>query len=599
MFFVPRFLRPSLLLAIACNALLLSPAQAFWPFGDDGMDYTIQFEGADDEMQAWLKELSLDKRTQVNPPQNLDELEVEASTLSDKVRKALQAKGYMEAVVEPRVDKQAEPLVVHILVDQEHRYPVASITLQWPGEPLQAIDLAMLQSKQGAPVDVRAIEHDTVMIQDIIAKEHCLLSLSVTPKLQLFSKSRDARIIFTIQHGPQADFGVTTIKGNEHLKDKVIERAIQWKPGECYSQAKIDATRTSLIESRLLATVEIVTAEAPQADGRVPMSIAVKERVARSVGAGVRYSTDQGMGVYGNWEHRNLLGGAEKFNTDLLLAERQQGLKNTLRVPAFLHDSQVLVLSADARREILDAYEALTLEANAGLERQLAKKLKGGVGVGYTLSQTEDARTGTNKYALLSLPSFLEYDTRNDVMDPREGLLARLSGTPYTETIGDGGRFLKMQVTGQHYMSSDSLPLRPTLATRVSLGAIYGGKGDDVPADIRYYAGGGGSVRGYSYQSLSPYFLGDPIGGSSLLETSAELRMRFTEDFGGVVFVDAGNAYASATPDLSQELYVGTGLGVRYYSPVGPLRFDIAFPLNGDKIGEDTYQFYVSLGQAF
>lgn len=599
MFLFSRRSLSCLLVGALCCALWMTPAQAFWPFGDEGMDYRIVFDGADSEMHAWFHELQLDKKAPVNPPQNLEELEVEAGSLSDKVRKALHAKGYMEVVAEPHLDKDANPPVVRITIEQQHRYPLAAIVLEWPGAAVQEVNLDRLKSKEGAPVDVRAIEEDTVALHDMIAKDHCLLSLSVTPKLQLFSQSREARVIFTIAHGPEANFGETTIEGNERLKQAVIARSVTWKPGECYSQAKVDATRTSLIESRLLATAEIVTGEAPGPDGAVPMRITVKERVARSISAGVRYSTDQGMGVYGSWEHRNLLGGAEKFNTDLLLAERQQGLKGTLRVPAFLQDNQVLVLSTGLKREGLDAYEALTLDASAGIERTFSKHLKGGVGVGYTLSQTKDASTGTNNYALLSLPTFVEYDTRNDVMDPRAGLLGRVSGTPYTETLGDGGQFLKLQATGQYYLSSDTLPLKPTLATRLSVGSIYGGKGDDVPADIRFYAGGGGSVRGYAYQSLSPYFQGDPIGGASLLETCAEVRMRFSEDFGGVAFVDAGNAYAASTPDFTDSLYVGTGVGVRYYSPVGPLRFDIAFPLNGKDIGEDGYQFYVSLGQAF
>ena len=574
-------------------------AFSFWPFGGDGIDYSITFDGADPEMQAWFTELNLDKKADTNPPQNLEELDTEASVLADRVKKALAAKGYMEAVAEPKVDKEAKPPAVHIVIERGVRYRLTSIAIAWPGEPLVALDKASLRSKEGQPVDMQTIEIDGVALHDMIGKDTCLLSLSVTPKLQLYSVSRTARAVFAIDHGPAANFGAPTIEGNKTVKDTVIHRAVAWKEGDCYKDAKVEATRTTLIENQLFATVEVTHADTPDPKGEVPMTIAVKERANRSIGAGVEYSTDLGTGVYTNWEHRNLFGDAEKLTTSLKLAQRQQALKGLLRVPAFLRDDQVLVLSSSLKRENLDAYEALTFEGNAGVERRLNKNLKAGLGVGYTLSQTKDVLTGTNNYALLSLPGFVEYDSRNNVMDPRSGVLGRLSATPYTETIGDGGQFLKMLATGQSYLSNDDILFKPTFASRLSMGAIYGAKGDNVPADIRYYAGGGGSVRGYSYQSLSPYFRGDPIGGSSLIETSGELRLRFTEEIGGVAFVDAGNAYASSTPDFSETLYVGAGTGVRYYSPIGPLRFDVAFPLNGKDIGEDGYQIYVSLGQAF
>ena len=583
----------------AVLAVAMPSAQAFWPFDDDGIDYAIRFEGAPQAMQDWFHALKLDEPTGTNPPQNLEELRAEASVLGGKVKDALAAKGYMEAVVEPMVDAQADPPLVRIAIEPGVRYPLREIVINWPGEPLKPLDPGMLESKEGAPLDMLLLEKDAVTLHDAIAEDACLLSLSVTPKLQLFSLAREARAVFEIAHGPRADFGATAISGNRTVNDAVIERAVAWDRGGCYESAKLDSTRTRLIESQLFASVEVSAAEEPDAAGQVPMQVSVKERVMRTIGAGVQYSTDQGAGVYGSWEHRNLFGGAEKLTTSLELAQRQQGLKGTLRVPAFARDDQVLVLSSDLRRESLDAYDALTFENSAGIERDLGDHLTGGLGIGYTISQTEDTLTGTNKYGLLSLPGFLEYDTRDDVLDPRHGLLARVNATPYTETLGDGGQFLKLQLSGQHYRSSDTLPLKPTLALRASLGSITGAEGDSVPADIRYYAGGGGSVRGYSYQSLSPYFNGDPIGGSSLIELSSELRMRFTEEFGGVLFADAGNAFAADTPDFSEKLYVGVGTGVRYYSPIGPLRFDIAFPLNGEDIGEDGYQFYVSLGQAF
>jgi translocation and assembly module TamA len=122
----------------------------------------------------------------------------------------------------------------------------------------------------------------------------------------------------------------------------------------------------------------------------------------------------------------------------------------------------------------------------------------------------------------------------------------------------------------------------------------------DIPADERFYAGGGGSIRGYAYQSVGPLDEDDdPIGGRSVLELSAELRFKLTDRMGMVTFLDGGSAFASTFPDSSENLQWAAGLGFRYFTPIGPLRLDIGFPLDRRTEIDDTFQIYVSIGQAF
>lgn len=574
-------------------------AASWWPWSNKGIRYTITIEGLDKEMQAWIHELELDKPVTTNPPKDKDALEQESNALALRIKKALDAKGYLESQVDAYVDKNAKKPVIQILAFQEIRYHISAITFDWDGEPLLSLKQDSLQSKTGAPVDMGIIQQDAEMLLKDLGTNSCLLSLSVAPKLRLYSKTRQAEIVFAIQHGPRADMGNAIITGTEQVKDEVVQRSIGWKKGECFDAAKLEKTRTSLMQSQLFSTVDITPSDTVDAQGQVAVTIAVKERVPRTISAGVEYSTDQGMGVSSGWEHRNFWGGAEKVNADALIAERKQSLSGTLRLPEFMREKQSLVLSSAIKHEDADAYQATSLDGSATLERKLANKLTGGLGVGYTLSHTEDEVTGANDYALLSFPGFLEYDSRDNPLDARHGVYGRLAVTPYTETIGDGGQFVKIRATGYHYLSNDALALKPTLAMRASVGSITGGTGDDIPADIRFYAGGGGSVRGYSYESLSPRQGDVEIGGSSLLEGSAEMRLRFSPTVGGVVFLDAGNAYDNATPDIGEKLYYGAGIGGRYYSPIGPLRADMAFPLNGSDIGQTGYALYISLGQAF
>jgi translocation and assembly module TamA len=122
----------------------------------------------------------------------------------------------------------------------------------------------------------------------------------------------------------------------------------------------------------------------------------------------------------------------------------------------------------------------------------------------------------------------------------------------------------------------------------------------DIPADERLYAGGGGSIRGYAYQSVGPLDEDDdPIGGRSVLELSAELRMKLTDRIGLVTFLDGGSAFESTFPDSSEKLQWAAGLGFRYFTAIGPLRLDVGFPLNRRTDIDDAFQIYVSIGQAF
>ena len=129
------------------------------------------------------------------------------------------------------------------------------------------------------------------------------------------------------------------------------------------------------------------------------------------------------------------------------------------------------------------------------------------------------------------------------------------------------------------------------LATRGAIGSILGGDRSELPANRLFFAGGGGSVRGYGYRNLGPRIGGEVVGGLSYLELSAEVRARVTESFGVVGFVDAGNAFAEPYPDFKGGLKVGVGAGIRYYTGLGPIRLDVAIPLDGQS-GDPDFGIY-------
>lgn len=175
----------------------------------------------------------------------------------------------------------------------------------------------------------------------------------------------------------------------------------------------------------------------------------------------------------------------------------------------------------------------------------------------------------------------------------------RFATTPYVGWYQTSQLFVTSELSASAYYSLDK-ERRYVLAGRSKVGSLFGESRDTVPADKRYYAGGGNSIRGYPFQKVGPLDDGrDPIGGRSLLELSAELRARIWGNFGVVPFIDGGTVYDSVVPDLADTIRWGAGLGLRYYTAIGPVRVDVATPLNPRNDVDDPVQFYISLGQSF
>jgi translocation and assembly module TamA len=203
-------------------------------------------------------------------------------------------------------------------------------------------------------------------------------------------------------------------------------------------------------------------------------------------------------------------------------------------------------------------------------------------------------------YQLLTLPITATYDSTgisNALVDPTEGFRASFAVTP-TQAFGARNlTFVTLQAAGSTYFDlfDDG---RSILAVRALVGSVLGASNLDLPPDQRLYAGGADTVRGYRYQSIGPKFSdGDPMGGTAVDAAGVEFRQRVFGDFGAVAFIDAGQASGEGVP-FTGALRVGAGVGARYYTPIGAVRFDFAVPLKRLRNG-DSFEIYIGLGQAF
>ena len=427
-------------------------------------------------------------------------------------------------------------------------------------------------------------------------------------------RGRTIGIRLAVKPGPRAPIGAIRVSGTKNVDPKVVRSFIYVEPGVLYSSERLAEMRRSVGQIEAIGGVRARPAERLAPDGSVPIDVIVSERLPRALGAAVSYSTVDGPALKAYWMHRNLFGGAERLrlNADLFYlttskrrftgnsADFKENIGGRFAVsfmkPA-LNGSRVDFLAdAFVLKERTKAYETQLVNAQTALRYRFAEKAWVQAGLEVEAGRTQDV-LGTMVYQLVGLPVTAQWDTTDHPLDPTKGFRIKANVTPY-KGFGDVAPFLvASNLVLSAYYSLDEKS-RFILAGRVAFASISGGAIGEIPGNRRLYAGGGGSVRGYAYRSLGPTnAAGQLIGGRSLFEASVEARIKVTDTIGVVPFIDIGNAFPGPIPKFN-DLRVGAGLGLRYYTGIGPIRLDVAVPV-GRRKGEAPVAVYLSLGQAF
>ena len=416
------------------------------------------------------------------------------------------------------------------------------------------------------------------------------------------SKTLDVEV--TVDAGKPARMGEVVVKGDTGVEPKYIEQLNTWKKGAVWSSERISSYRERLQKLGLFRSVDIKPAplsEARATEGgeavELPVVVEVKDSSFRTVGASTRYSTDTGIGIQGEWQHRNLFGAGEKLTLKAPFAQDKKGLQADFEKPCFLHRSQKLLIGGSVLQEETDAYDTEAANAYIGVERRLSRRWWASVKL-FAETGTVTRDNEDEEYRYTSLILGLRRDGRDHFMNPTSGTMLEFEVAP-TGGFYEGnfsGVSAKAALTG--YWSPFDVDWL-VLAGRYSVGSFFGVDISNIPPPLRFYCGGGGSVRGYAYQAIGPEDRwGEPRGGRSFQTINLEARFRVTKDIGIVPFIDGGMVYEEEIPDLAQDFQWAAGIGLRYYTAIGPVRFDVAVPL--DKQDDDKgYQFYISIGQAF
>jgi len=410
-------------------------------------------------------------------------------------------------------------------------------------------------------------------------------------------------VTFVATEGPHADIGTIQVKGLESVNEDYVRRRLLLRSGQPFSPSQIEAARQDLISTGVFSVVRIEPGDHVDPDGTIPIMIDVTERPKRSVELGAAYSTDLGVNVNAGWHHRNLFGNAEQLNITAGVqlggnAQHKPGYNYGIQLikPDFLARDQSLQVSLGAVKQSLDAYDQRALTQKIELNRKLSQHWT--IGIGIAGEQEEIIQEGvTNHYNLIGLPLSARFDNTNSLLDPTTGFRAAILVTPTQSFGSSSATFVIAQISGSAYFDfSDSG--RSVLALRGLVGKAYGANVFSLPPDQRFYAGGSATVRGYRYQSVGPQFpSGNPTGGTAISAGSVEFRQRILDSYGVVAFVDAGQVTANGAP-FTSSWRVGAGIGARYYTSIGPIRLDIALPLNR-RPHDDAFELYIGIGQAF
>ncbi|MEP6011912.1 MAG: BamA/TamA family outer membrane protein, partial [Parasphingorhabdus sp.] len=385
-----------------------------------------------------------------------------------------------------------------------------------------------------------------------------------------------------------------------------VQMIARFDSGDVYQASDLEDLRRALIATGLVSTITIdpVVAEEPDA---VDIAVNVTPAPLRTIAGELGYGTGEGARAEVSWEHRNMFPPEGLIRMTGVLATQEQSGSIAYRRNNYRRRDNVL--NGRTALSVVDrpAFKAQTFSVAANIERQsnliYQKRWSWSVGIELLASREKDVTgptgaTGRDTFFIGSLPGLVTYDASDDLLDPSRGF--RLSGRIAPEASLQNGSFfyVRSQLDGSAYFPASE---KITLAGRARFGSIVGAGNNRIAPSRRLYSGGGGSVRGYSYQSIGPRDANnDPVGGRSLVEFSLEARVKtglFGGNLGVVPFIDAGNVYTSSSPDFKGLRY-GAGLGVRYYSDFGPIRIDVGTPINPQP-GDSRVAVYVSLGQAF
>ncbi len=503
--------------------------------------------------------------------------------------------------------RQRRPFVAIIDVVPGQRYTLSDIVIQAGPTVPPTLIKDNFPIAIGEPIIAQRIQGAEAAIALKLPEEGYPFATVGQRDILLDGATGEGVYTLPVDVGPRARFGGFRTTGKLAFDVEHVETLARFRRGDLYDSRRTDDLRQALVATGLFSTVAVEPEKTgePAGDGTEYVTMLVTQEAGppRTLAASAGYGTGQGLRVEGSWMHRNLFPPEGALIIRGVAGTQEQALGATLRRSNAGRRDRTVELVVEASRSDYDAFEALTGRIGARVSFDSTpiwqKKFTYAYGLDLIATSEDDydfllASRDRSVYYIAGLTGQVGMDRTDSLLDPTKGFRATALIQPEGSLSGRFSPYARVRFDlSGYYPVTDSI----VLAGRVRAGSILGASRERLAPSRRFYAGGGGSVRGFGYQQLGPKDPNnDPIGGRSVSEAAIEARYRFG-NYGIVGFVDAGQVYRGSTPDFSNMRY-GVGIGGRFYTNFGPMRLDIATPIDRQP-GESRVSVYVSIGQAF
>ncbi|WP_339821846.1 BamA/TamA family outer membrane protein [uncultured Parasphingorhabdus sp.] len=504
-------------------------------------------------------------------------------------------------------ETEGEKLTVVLQVEPGRRYNLGTISFEADAVVPDDLITRNFIPKTGEPIVAERVLAAEANIAVVLPQEGYPFAETGQRDILLDPETGTGDYTLPVNIGPRSSYGEIVTTGTTAFDADHIGVLSRFEKGALYDSRMVDDLRKALIATGLFSIVSVKpTASGEMApDGTEYATINVEQMSGppRTLAGSAGYSTGQGFRLEGSWTHRNFFPPEGAVIASGVAGTQEQGASLTFRRSNAGRRDRTVELGMSALHSDFEAYEAFTGRLAGRISYDSTtiwqKRLTYSYGFEILGSNEQDFNFITGErdrrtFYVAALPGQVTFDTTDNLLDPTQGF--RLSAKLSPEaSLGSGAQIYgRGLLEGTAYYQVDDGII---IAGRARVGSIAGADRELIAPSRRYYAGGGGSVRGFGYQELGPKDIEDrPIGGRSLVEAAAEVRYRFG-DYGIVGFVDAGQVYTSSTPGFDNLRY-GVGIGGRFYTNFGPLRVDVATPINRQP-GESQVSVYVSIGQAF
>lgn len=521
-----------------------------------------------------------------------------ADNQSDLWMEEFHSRAYYNATIDWTLDQNQSPplLVFHIHLGPT--YPLEQVDFIWEDSnpfEINAEDVGIKTQEPAYPSVIYEAEEEFL---HLMALKGYPLAKIVKREVIADQKSYSVRVNFFVQSGKQVVFGDTKITGNTRVRDKYIQQKIAWKEGKTFNPSKIAQTQDELEATGLFSSVVIKEGAEATSDGKIPLEIQLTEAKQRTIAGGFGYSTQQGLGLSGEWQHRNFRGMGERLDLQAKVWMDVQSGEVNYVIPDMWHTNQDLRFTAEIEHEKTKGYTETSFCLSSMLEKRVNQSTFLSYGTSYKQLRTSHSdNDGT--FNILKFPFLIKWSTANDFLDPTDGITLNVKTTPAFQVGTHSYGYWVNTATGTFYRPLNE---NETLifASKLTTGTILGASRKEIPPSERFYSGTENTLRGYRFMSVSPLDKNyKPIGGRSMLILSNEIRWKFSEKIGFAAFYEIGNVYANPFPDITKNQLQSVGLGLRYNTGILPIRFDIAVPLNRRAHVDPPFQFYMSIGQAF